>query len=240
VKRIVPAESGRPQERLGSYVGWRTWRLHLYRNRRRGIREPYLISPLRGDRWDGPVMYAPCSGAARTSYFGFGAGGPPPEPRRRHDFTCECGIYALRRPADCVAAIRLAYGVERPLVWLREPLRRLFGVARGLKAGQVVGSVDLWGRVIVADEGYRAEYAQPRVLYVPEGERWAHPLAARYECRVVEVPPERWGTFAMIQELADEDRWLSRLDAWRIHDGRPGVPDALDVELRHLLTRGQK
>jgi hypothetical protein len=101
-----------------------------------------------------------------------------------------------------------------------------------------LGSVELWGRVVVGDEGYRAEYAQPRVLYVPEGERWASALAAKYECRVVEVPSARWGSRAILSDLADEDRWLSHLEPWRIHEGRPGAADALDLELRQLLNRG--
>jgi hypothetical protein len=41
----------------------------------------------------------------------------------------------------------------------------------------------------------------------------------------------------MLADLADEERLLEHSEPWRVHDGRGGGEDALDLELRRLLRR---
>jgi hypothetical protein len=67
---------------------------------------------------------------------------------------CCCGIYALNRVDP----------------YLRTSLAR----------GRVVGTVSLWGQVIRASHGYRAQYAYPRLLVVPGAPWKAAAVAARY------------------------------------------------------------
>lgn len=78
---------------------------------------------------------------------------------------CSCGIYALKG------------SVELPNVF--KPDDPAF----------VVGEVYLWGRVIEATNGYRAEFAYPKRLYVVNGsEKLATQLSLTYG-----VPCEVWG-----------------------------------------------
>jgi hypothetical protein len=66
---------------------------------------------------------------------------------------CCCGIYAIRSPH--VAAVSLrgeTPGRQRPLA-------------------RVMGMVALWGRVVEAESGWRAQFAYPAALYVPSGTR---------------------------------------------------------------------
>lgn len=70
---------------------------------------------------------------------------------------CSCGIYAARTVADArpyVNSWNLSreYAAEKPVgatVWL------------------AIGRVDLWGKVIEHDQGWRAQYAYPRQLLIP-------------------------------------------------------------------------
>jgi hypothetical protein len=57
--------------------------------------------------------------------------------------TCECGLYAFSQPplAD-------KYANDDNEAW---------------------GEVSLWGKIVVCQEGYRAQYAYPRKIYVREG-----------------------------------------------------------------------
>jgi hypothetical protein len=67
---------------------------------------------------------------------------------------CTCGIYALNE-----------VGVH---------LRAAFA------GTYVVGTVSLWGRVVRAASGYRAQYAYPRLLVVPGSASLAQAVAERY------------------------------------------------------------
>lgn len=73
-----------------------------------------------------------------------------PKCDRPPELGCECGIYAFK----------LHPGVE--LAPLAEVL-----LVRG--EADAVGKVALWGRVILAERGYRAEFAYPLQLIVPSG-----------------------------------------------------------------------
>lgn len=57
---------------------------------------------------------------------------------------CTCGIYAV----DSIEQLHLNYLHSTP---------------------DVVGTVSLWGRVIIAEHGYRAQYAYPVSLFVRDG-----------------------------------------------------------------------
>ncbi len=68
---------------------------------------------------------------------------------------CSCGIYAANS---------------------NERLRAEFSYGRD--DSQVVGTVMLWGDVVVADWGFRAQFAYPKRLYVP-ATRWRDALELR-------------------------------------------------------------
>jgi hypothetical protein len=73
---------------------------------------------------------------------------------------CTCGLYATRTAADV-----LAYASQFPL--RRDALHR------------VVGRVRLWGTVVEADAGWRAERAYPAALFVPTGQGGRIPRPGR-------------------------------------------------------------
>lgn len=57
----------------------------------------------------------------------------------------------------------------------------------------VIGEVFLWGRVIVGDKGWKAQYARPKSLLLPhEGYRFYRDLKRRYR-----VPIELKNTFVL-------------------------------------------
>ena len=86
--------------------------------------------------------------------------------RRRHeapDERCSCGIYAVQFDT-------LAQGYR-----LMDPLGLYF---------PVLGTVSLWGTVVATEEGWRAEFAYPKQLFVPVLGR--RPQAARRLGRALE------------------------------------------------------
>lgn len=79
------------------------------------------------------------------------------------DESCECGIYGLRMPGGeaptrDVAAARLREEL------LADPFASGY---RGLPQDWIVGIVAGWGRVVIAERGWRAEYARPVALFRP-------------------------------------------------------------------------
>ena len=73
--------------------------------------------------------------------------------RREHhtpDASCTCGIYASTR-VD--VAGRYAFS-------------RQFAVSDG--GARVIGLVSLWGRVVACTHGWRAEFAYPRRIFIPQ------------------------------------------------------------------------
>lgn len=64
------------------------------------------------------------------------------------DQRCDCGIYAVRRPEHARAYL---VGRNRP-----EAVHR------------VLGRVALWGRVVECEQGWRAQYAYPARIWVPD------------------------------------------------------------------------
>jgi hypothetical protein len=73
-------------------------------------------------------------------------------PHEAPNFSCSCGIYALK---NANAAAKFAATTElrgRPVV------------------GRALGAVSLWGRVLECDRGWRAEFAYPIRIYLPAEE----------------------------------------------------------------------
>jgi hypothetical protein len=130
-------------------VGWRMWILERNKSwwpRYVQVRERYLrpdewLRSLNGNVWvPGERMEAVCvsPGLGRI--------------HKRHqapDSTCNCGVYAFQS----IDQRLLASSVLPPRDSLREP---------------VVGEVSLWGRIVVHQDGYRAQFAYPKRFWVDE------------------------------------------------------------------------
>ena len=111
------------------------------------VRVPDGIEPIVGWRYwrvDGSVLGSLTRDAPWSPLRGFEAGcrltdrhGPVPDPG------CNCGVYAARD-------LRTLQSMATPSV--RHPL--------------AVGKVALWGRIIPAERGYRAQFGYPRRLWL--------------------------------------------------------------------------
>ena len=97
-----------------------------------------LMSPFIPCRWDGRVMHASCFDANRSLTRGVGW---LDEPHESPHEACQCGIYAYHTPG--------------PRSW--------FGEAYWCE-----GVVSAWGRLVVHNDGFRAEHARVEALAVPE------------------------------------------------------------------------
>lgn len=92
-------------------------------------------------------------------------------------WNCECGIYAM-------AGLKEDESLElSPYVYRRGPMDRVLRVA---------GVVQLWGRVVQHEHGYRAEYARPLKLLtvpslarLPDTARLLDAIATRYAVQLV-------------------------------------------------------
>jgi hypothetical protein len=96
-----------------------------------------LMSPFIPCRWGGRVMHATCFDANRTLTRGVGW---LDEPHTSPHEACQCGIYAYHTPG--------------PRSW--------FGEAYWCE-----GVVSAWGRLVVHNDGFRAEHARVEALAVP-------------------------------------------------------------------------
>ena len=113
---------------------------------------PDAIEPIRAWRvWagsamgDGTVELRSLTDAARRTHWPVGEALQARCMRGRHpapSAECSCGIYAHRSRGAALAHARAT-------------------------PGSIVGEVELWGRVIEHEHGYRSEYAQIRALWVP-------------------------------------------------------------------------
>lgn len=79
-------------------------------------------------------------------------------------WSCSCGLYGVKRPEALAGAL-------------------------GSCGDLVLGLVSLWGRVIEAPHGYRAQFAAPRVLVAP-----ADPLGLIADCADRHRIPARIGS----------------------------------------------
>lgn len=153
-------------------IGWRIWTLD----------EGHLVS-ISGTVWEPrqPVraVCRPTSGifTPRTSRWGTNTAPDPLHLRplvhgQSPDPMCSCGIYALDSPE------RLSDETH------------------------VVGSVRLWGRIIHADNCYRAEFAYPDALYVPRSATRA--LVKRRWVRLLESYGVPVSVVASLSEIRTE------------------------------------
>jgi hypothetical protein len=136
--------------------GWRLWhvRLHEHEHRLESFTMHHVSWPA-GRRFE-----------ARCPVHGESA------PAHEH----ECGIYAFRTRALAEELLRRYTGVRHR--YGRE-YRELPPVRDGRPIA--LGSVTLWGRILVRERGYRAQYAYPYELFVIGGdEQIARELRARY------------------------------------------------------------
>jgi hypothetical protein len=115
-----------------------------------------LMSPFIPCRWQDRVMHATCYDANRRLTRGVGW---LEEPHESPHEACQCGIYAYHTPG--------------PRSW--------FGEAYWCE-----GVVSAWGRVVVHQDGFRAEHARVEALAVP-------PSVLPYGARQVHDAAERLG-----------------------------------------------
>jgi hypothetical protein len=120
--------------------GWRLWFVVVDGGRSR------LMSPVYPTIWrPGEELEATCDARRRELLRPWRlrpAEHAAPEPR------CCCGVHAVSRPGDLAAYV--------PSVAARRIVHR------------VIGRVSLWGDVVEGARGWRAAYAYPKDLYVPE------------------------------------------------------------------------
>src|SRR4051812_41772599 len=99
------------------------------------------------------------------------------QPGRAMHAKCKRGDRHPAPDEDCTCGIYSADSLEH--------LMALGYAATALSTNVVIGSLSLWGTIIVADLGFRAEYAYPYKLYVPPLDwRKAKPLEDSYHVPV--------------------------------------------------------
>lgn len=131
-------------------IGWRIWYARpSIVNSDTGSGRWMLDSPFGIRPWPSrEVMVARCG--RRPSFVVVGEGLPRVHSSPGVD--CRCGLYAF---ADLMSAVRLADNHSRH---------------GGRFMAVILGEVSLWGTVVVAQRGYRAQFAYPRRLWVvPDG-----------------------------------------------------------------------
>jgi len=95
----------------------------------------------------------------------------------------ECGIYAFRTRALAEELLRRYTGVRH--CYGRES-KELPPVRQGRPIA--LGSVSLWGRILVRERGFRAQYAYPYELFLIGGDdQIARELRGRYAVDVFRV-----------------------------------------------------
>jgi hypothetical protein len=117
-----------------------------------------LVSPFIPCRWEGRVMHAACYDANRTLTRGVGWLN---EPHESPHADCQCGIYAYHTPGA----------------------RSWFGEAYWCE-----GVVSAWGRLVVHNDGFRAEHAAVEALAIPDGLDLAGPAQVRAAAAALGVP----------------------------------------------------
>jgi hypothetical protein len=208
------------ETRAGSYYGWRVWNIQ-FKNEFKDVR--LLGRSMSHVAWKVP-MQARCG--CKSAFPAHALESSPPE----FKFTgkCEqCGIHAYFTPEPAVSD---AHDVK---------FVRMNGATECFPT-YVLGRVELWGEVAVCQTGYRAEWAQPDVLFMPgDGVGMlARRLAEKYECRVKMVPLPVWTDgivdgspvrFLVDLTFGEKVDWPD----WPEIDGRP---ESFDAELRALTS----
>jgi hypothetical protein len=145
--------SDEPEICVGPLTGWRFWRVARVHG------EPRLWSVIGCARWEPrlPMVArhynAPLVVDERLH--------SPAEYER-----CQCGIYAFRHEADAWSAM-IDYTFAKMVRKEPDPLVLSVALREGRPVHDnapmmAIGQVSLWGRVVVCDRGFRAEYAYPQ------------------------------------------------------------------------------
>ena len=145
-------------------VGYRGWL----------VRDNALVSCYRDVEW--PVGKPLQSECIRPTYReGQGVFPAPPKHYWSPHISCTCGMYALH---------------EYPKVWQEHEGKRRASV-KPWPSEAVTGMIQGWGRIIVGDKGFRAQYAKPVALVArPRSKRWPEVierLAERYGLEIVDA-----------------------------------------------------
>jgi hypothetical protein len=134
-------------------VGWRMWRVenHEIKTRSLARSDLKLCSMYNREAWlPRKPLEAACMRRGPSSF-------------RRHgavpQWFCSCGVYA-HDEIDSLLPMWFLRAVPGPLSLSGAPSEN------PAESIRVVGEVSLWGKVIVHDDGYRAQYAYPRRLWV--------------------------------------------------------------------------
>ncbi|MCL5669707.1 MAG: hypothetical protein M1423_00145 [Acidobacteria bacterium] len=125
---------------------------------------PDFVQPLVG--WRAWKVWAPRTGSAPCPVFSSVILDTSWVPRRRftaeHSFDlgakchgllkldCSCGVYAFKDPIEA-------------FIYMMQVRDRLLGMSVEV----ALGSVNLWGRVVDCESGYKAQYAYPCHFYLP-------------------------------------------------------------------------
>jgi hypothetical protein len=135
---------------------------------------PDAAEPVTG--WRGWMAVSRGKGEVGLSSIGYPLPWPPRKPWR-------ASCMAARRPCPSSPGGGCGCGIHA-LASLDEVLRHL---PHPLWPPLVVGTVSLWGRVVVGTKGWRAEYAYPRRLILLQRGRSAQSKAVALE-RAYDVP----------------------------------------------------
>lgn len=138
-------------------MAWRYWRWGVMEHH--DSTTSIILHGLWGTRWEpDQVMHAKCQWNA-TGWRHKGAAG-----RDLPVVNCTCGIYALKSVDETLTSLTRK-GSNIGAVRHDQNSRYLYiPKAWYLAQGSVLGVVELWGKIITAENGYRAQHGQLRAL----------------------------------------------------------------------------
>ena len=84
--------------------------------------------------------------------------------------TCSCGIYAVKRALPSLSPY---YGQLRPTCAVDGPT--------------ILGTVALWGKIVIHEDGYRAQFAYPWKLYTSADPKIYYPGLLKYGVPIVSL-----------------------------------------------------
>jgi hypothetical protein len=133
-------------------IGWRAWKVEL----ESGF--PAKLLSMNDEPWPQfEPMVAECGNRKAAVTSGL-------KPRAEHEIPnmkCSCGIYSAKSRAHLLSMRYHHYDPDNPRV--------------------VIGSINLWGRIVEGTQGWRAAVGYPREIYVPHlAWKLAEPLADAY------------------------------------------------------------
>lgn len=134
-------------------IGWRAWMVH----ERSGF-APLLLSMNAGGRGNRRVhgTWEP-----REPMEGICAAHPDKTKHQVPTLNCSCGLYSAKSREHLLSMHYHKYDPD--------------------ESPRVIGSVNLWGRIVEGTQGWRAEFGYPRELFVPfELWRLVEPLEETY------------------------------------------------------------